>query len=143
MKTMTRRESRVFTKEFKHQMVQLYFNGKPANEIAEEHDLSPTSVYTWVKQFKQSQLFKTKDNMTPKTKGNKEASCPDYRRKVKLIRANQHVYTINAMCRILQINRPGFYKYKEPEDKKDECIEYRLLQQNKFGVKYIFKCIIE
>lgn len=24
------------------------------------------------------------------------------------------------MCRILQINRSGFYKYKEPEDKKDE-----------------------
>ena len=35
---MKRRERRTFTKEFKHQMVQLYLSGKPANEITEEYD---------------------------------------------------------------------------------------------------------
>lgn len=68
MITMTRRERRSFSREFKHQMVQLYLNGKPANEITEEYDLSPTSIYTWVKQFDQSQSFEAKDNMTPEQK---------------------------------------------------------------------------
>lgn len=40
---MIKKERRSFSKEFKHQMVQLYLNGEPANEITEEYDLSPTS----------------------------------------------------------------------------------------------------
>ena len=62
---MERRERRTFTKEFKHQMVQLYLSGKPANEITEEYDLSPASIHTWVKQFSKTESFKAKDNLTP------------------------------------------------------------------------------
>lgn len=65
MTNMKRRERRTFTKEFKHQMVQLYLSGKPANEITEEYDLSPTSIHTWVKQFNKTESFKASDNMTP------------------------------------------------------------------------------
>ncbi len=62
---MTRRKRRSFTQEFKHQMVQLYLNGKPASEITEEYDLSPTSIHTWVKQFNKTESFKAQDNRTP------------------------------------------------------------------------------
>ena len=63
--TMERRKRRTFTQEFKHQMVQLYLSGKPAHEITEEYDLSPTSIHTWVKQFNKTESFKQKDNLTP------------------------------------------------------------------------------
>ena len=62
---MTRRKRRTFTQEFKHQMVQLYLNGKPAHEITEEYDLSAASVHTWVEQYNKTESFKARDNMTP------------------------------------------------------------------------------
>ena len=60
---MERRKRRTFTQEFKHQMVQLYLNGKPAHEITEEYDLTPTSIHTWAKQFDKTVSFKAQDNM--------------------------------------------------------------------------------
>lgn len=59
---MTKRERRVFTDEFKHQMVQLYLNGKNKSEIAREYDLTPSSLARWIKQHQDSGSFKTKDN---------------------------------------------------------------------------------
>ena len=62
---MKRRERRTFTEEFKHQMVQLYQSGKPANEINEEYDFKPSTIHNWVKQFNKTESFKARDNMTP------------------------------------------------------------------------------
>jgi transposase len=62
---MTKRERRKFTEEFKHQMVQLYLNGKPRQEIIREYDLTPSSLDKWLGQNKTSGSFKEKDNKTP------------------------------------------------------------------------------
>jgi transposase len=45
---MTKRERRKFTEEFKNQMVQLYLNGKPRQEIIREYDLTTSSLDKWV-----------------------------------------------------------------------------------------------
>jgi transposase len=59
---MAKRERRVFTDEFKNQMVQLYLNGKPRAEIIKEYDLTPSSLDRWVRQHQSSGSFKEKDN---------------------------------------------------------------------------------
>ena len=46
------RERRTFTEEFKHQMVQLYENGKPRKEIIREYDLTPSALDKWINKAK-------------------------------------------------------------------------------------------
>jgi len=62
---MTRRKRRTFTDKFKKQVVLLYENGKPRQEIIKEYDLSPSAFDRWVKQFDQSGSFRAKDNRSP------------------------------------------------------------------------------
>jgi len=46
----TKRKRRIFTEEFKKQIVQLYLNGKPKSEIKKEYDLYPSTLNNWIKQ---------------------------------------------------------------------------------------------
>ncbi len=46
---MTKRERRIYTDEFKAQMVKLYENGKSKKDIIREYDLTPTAFNTWIK----------------------------------------------------------------------------------------------
>lgn len=62
---MTKRKRRTYTKEFKHQMVQLYLNGKSRDEIIKEYELTASAFDKWVKQSQNSGSFKEKDNRTP------------------------------------------------------------------------------
>ena len=62
---MTKRERRTFTKEFKHQMVQLYLNGKPRKDIIREYSLTPSTLDKWISQNQTTGSFKEKDNRTP------------------------------------------------------------------------------
>ena len=50
--------------EFKIQIVELVRNGKSPSVIAEEYDLSRSTVNKWVSDFKSSGSFKAKDNRT-------------------------------------------------------------------------------
>ena len=54
-----------YTDEFKKQIVSLYNNKKPANEIVKEYKISRSALYQLVKQFNNTQHFKAKDNRTP------------------------------------------------------------------------------
>ncbi|RKD25967.1 transposase [Ammoniphilus oxalaticus] len=60
-----RRARRTFTSEFKHQMVQLYENGKPRADIIREYELNASTFDRWVTQSRNSGSFKEKDNRTP------------------------------------------------------------------------------
>jgi len=62
---MTKRERRIFTPEFKKQMVQLYQNGKTKRAIINEYDLTPSSLDRWINQDETSGSFKEKDNRSP------------------------------------------------------------------------------
>lgn len=46
-----RRKRRVFSKEFKEELVKLYNSGKPRKEIIEEYELTPSAFDKWVQQF--------------------------------------------------------------------------------------------
>lgn len=56
-----------YTDEFKKQIVSLYNNKKPANEIVKEYKILRSALYKedrWVTQFNNTQSFKAKDNRT-------------------------------------------------------------------------------
>jgi len=62
---MTRRKRRTFTAEFKKQVVLLYENNKPRQEILKEYDLNPSTFDRWVKEYANSGSFRAKDNRSP------------------------------------------------------------------------------
>ena len=59
-----KRTRRVFTDEFKEQVVKLYLNGKTKAEIIREYDLTPSSLNRWIEQHQSTGSFKTKDNLS-------------------------------------------------------------------------------
>jgi len=63
--TMSKRERRTYTEEFKNQIVQLYLNNKPRQDIIREYELTPSTFDKWVKQNQTSGSFKEKDNRSP------------------------------------------------------------------------------
>lgn len=62
------RDRRNFTDEFKQQMVSLFNNGKPRNEIIKEYDLTPSSLNNWIKRFNSSSSFKIDGSRTDEEK---------------------------------------------------------------------------
>jgi len=60
-----RRERRVFSEEFKNQLVQLLNAGKPRAEIIREYDLSASAFDRWIKRINSSGSTKESDNRTP------------------------------------------------------------------------------
>ena len=63
--TESKRPRRTFTPEFKHQLVQLYKNGKRKSEITKEYDIGYSTLDKWIAQESNSGSFKEKDNLTP------------------------------------------------------------------------------
>lgn len=56
---------RRFSEEFKRQIVQLYENGKSANDIKQEYDIGHSTLHRWVKGIRENGSTKAKDNRTP------------------------------------------------------------------------------
>lgn len=65
---MTRRKRRVYSDEFKQQIVDLHKAGKPRKEIISEYDLTASAFDTWLRRSNQTGSFKEKDNLTPEQK---------------------------------------------------------------------------
>ncbi|TCK98531.1 transposase [Natranaerovirga hydrolytica] len=63
--TESKKPRRTFTPEFKHQLVQLYKNGKSKSEITKEYDVGYSTLDKWINQESNSGSFKEKDNLTP------------------------------------------------------------------------------
>ena len=66
--SMTKRKRRIFTKEFKKQVVQLYLSGKSKSEILKEYALYASTLNNWIKQHQETGSFKTKDNLSDSEK---------------------------------------------------------------------------
>lgn len=63
-----RREKRVYTEEFKKQIVNLYKNGKSSGDIIKEYDLTPSAFHRWIKYYNNTGSFKEADNRTEEEK---------------------------------------------------------------------------
>ncbi|GEM02917.1 transposase [Halolactibacillus halophilus] len=57
---MEKRARRLFSKEFKEQVVKLYLARKPRNEIIKEYKLTPSAFDKWIRQHKETGSFKKK-----------------------------------------------------------------------------------
>lgn len=98
----------------KKQVVLLYENEKPRQEIIKEYDLSPSTFDRWVKQYANSGSFKEKDN-----RSKEETELIQLRKKIQqlkmandiliqaalimswcvdVIRNNIQKYSVSAMC---------------------------------------------
>ena len=60
-----RRPRRIYTKEFKQQLVDLYLSGKRKCDIVREYDVAKSLLDKWIAQANNSGSFKEKDNRTP------------------------------------------------------------------------------
>lgn len=63
-----RRERRMFTQEFKKQIVELHKTGKRKSELMREYELSSSTLARWIKQSEKTGSFKHADNLTEKEK---------------------------------------------------------------------------
>ncbi|HFV7753769.1 TPA: IS3 family transposase [Staphylococcus aureus] len=128
------RERRLFSSEFKLQMVRLYENGKPRNEIIREYDLTPSPLGKWIKQYQNTGTFNHQDNLSDEEKEliklRKEvqhlkmendifkASSVDHGRKIEVIQKNAHQYSVSAMGNVLKILRSTYYDSIKRKDNK-------------------------
>ena len=60
-----KRAKRVYTEEFKNQLVQLYNNGKAKSEIIREYDLTPSALGNWIRRINATGSSREADNRTP------------------------------------------------------------------------------
>jgi len=60
-----RKERKVFTEEFKNQLVQLYNNGKRRADILREYGVSASAFDKWVQRINVTGSTKEADNRTP------------------------------------------------------------------------------
>ncbi|HDH4650252.1 TPA: IS3 family transposase [Staphylococcus aureus] len=135
------RERRTFSSEFKLQMVRLYENGKPRNEIVREYDLTPSALGKWIKQHQNTGSFNHQDNLSDNEKEliklRKEvqhlkmendifkASSADHGTKIEIIQKNAHQYSVSAMCKVLKIPRSTYYESikRNTQIQKDDDLE--------------------
>lgn len=61
-------EKKKYDEEFKIHIVELYESGQKQAHLAKEYNINPTSIATWVKNYRRSGSFKAKDNMTEEQK---------------------------------------------------------------------------
>ncbi|HDC7523931.1 TPA: IS3 family transposase [Staphylococcus aureus] len=128
------RERRLFSSEFKLQMVRLYENGKPRNEIIREYDLTPSPLGKWIKQYQNTGTFNHQDNLSDEEKEliklRKEvqhlkmendifkASSVDHGTKIEVIQKNAHQYSVSVMGNVLKILRSTYYDSIKRKDNK-------------------------
>ncbi|MFB1533247.1 IS3 family transposase [Staphylococcus aureus] len=128
------RERRLFSSDFKLQMVRLYENGKPRNEIIREYDLTPSPLGKWIKQYQNTGTFNHQDNLSDEEKEliklRKEvqhlkmendifkASSVDHGTKIEVIQKNAHQYSVSAMGNVLKILRSTYYDSIKRKDNK-------------------------
>lgn len=63
-----RRERRVYTEDFKRQIVSLYQHGKTKTELIKEYDLTPSTLHKWISSHTNTGSFKQSDNLSDEHK---------------------------------------------------------------------------
>lgn len=66
--TYRRRKCRFYTDDFKARIVELYNAGKPPSELLREYQLTSSVLYKWIRQYKTSGSFRTKDSLSQSEK---------------------------------------------------------------------------
>ncbi|MCR6110573.1 IS3 family transposase [Bacillus sp. A301a_S52] len=159
------RQRRTFTAEFKLQLVKLYENGKSRADIAREYDITPSALDRWIKNHKETGSFAAKDNRSEEEnelarlrKENQrlmmendifKASSADHGTKIDVIRNNAHIYSVSAMCNVLQIPKSTYYYHanshgrcvfkREDEEISQEVSRIFKESRNNYGTRKIKK----
>ncbi|MFD2628914.1 IS3 family transposase [Oceanobacillus kapialis] len=159
------RQRRTFTTEFKLQLVKLYENGKSRADIAREYDITPSALDRWIKNHQETGSFAAKDNRSEEEnelarlrKENQrlmmendifKASSADHGTKIDVIRNNAHIYSVSAMCDVLQIPKSTYYYHAnlngrrvlKTEDKQISQEISRIFKEsrNNYGTRKIKK----
>jgi len=60
-----RKKRRVFSQDFKKQVVELYKAGKPRKDIIADYDLTPSAFDKWVRQYDEPDNAELDEGLTP------------------------------------------------------------------------------
>lgn len=63
-----RKKRRVFSQEFKRQVVELYKSGKPRKDIIADYDLTPSAFDKWVRQYDEPEANEEDEGLTAEQK---------------------------------------------------------------------------
>ena len=85
-KEFTRRKRRIYSDEFKLQVVRLFSNGKPKREICEEYEVTGSALDRWIKQFNNSGSLGIKNNLTPE-----ESELANLRKELRRLRMENDI----------------------------------------------------
>lgn len=58
-------ERKIYTEEFKKQIVALHGSGRSISELQVNYGVSRTAINNWIKYYRNTGSFKAKDNRTP------------------------------------------------------------------------------
>ena len=96
MTLIIRRKHRTFLAKFKKQVVLLYENEKPRQEIIKEYDLSSSTFVRWVKQYANSGSFKEKDN-----RSKEETELIQLRKKIQQLKMENRYFKTSRADHVL------------------------------------------
>lgn len=66
-----KKQNKVYTEEFKRQIVKLRESGKTTGELETEYGVSKTTINIWLKQYANTGKFSVVDNLTEAEKENR------------------------------------------------------------------------
>lgn len=122
-----------YTNEKKTEIVNKYYEGIPALSIAREHNLSKSTIYNWIADFKEvpiSEMNISKNQLRKDIVGlerlERENSIFNYvlremnlskNEKLKFASSLDDEYPIHTICRVLDLHRATYYhnKYRKPK----------------------------
>ncbi|HAL10311.1 MAG TPA: hypothetical protein DCO67_10145 [Staphylococcus sp.] len=110
------KKRRIFSFEFKLQMVQFFKNGKSRKDMIHVYILISSALDKLIKDYETTGSFKHRDNLSEDEKelkrlrkevkyGNRyfKARSLDNGAKIKVIRQNSDDYSVSPMCKTLKI----------------------------------------
>lgn len=94
-----------YTNEFKEEAIkQVIERGYTVREVAQRLDVSAHSLYEWVRAARGSSNGKKADEL-------EVMRTENARLKYRFIHDHRNKFSIVSMCRVLRVNRAGFYAW--------------------------------
>jgi len=72
-----KKENKVYTEEFKHQIAKLHASGKTSGELEKEYGVSRTTINIWVKQYAGTGKYGLVSNYVSRRKKRKKSDVND------------------------------------------------------------------
>jgi putative transposase len=120
----------MYTNEKREMMLRQHQGGKTVKEICEEHHVSKSSLYNWIRQDGpvnsrrkthvtcrmyyelEQEVLRLREEVEILHRAGCSRQTPSEQRLPELVRLNsEYGYSVHALCRALEVRRSEFYHY--------------------------------